>query len=75
MPVNIPYDPDADHAGGVSQDLYTGTSTQQLDGLVDLLMNFDTYTENRSPVAPLVQPAEPTAELSADSAAVAGGNP
>ena len=75
MPVNIPYDPDIDHAGGVSQDLYTGTSTQQLDGLVDLLMNFDTYTENRSPVAPLVQPAEPTAELSANSAAVAGGSP
>ncbi|MBP62926.1 MAG: hypothetical protein CMJ62_15505 [Planctomycetaceae bacterium] len=75
MPVNIPYDPDADHAGGVSQDLYTGTSIQQLDGLVDLLMNFDTYSENRSPVAPLVQPAELTAELPADSAAVAGGNP
>jgi len=45
MPVNIPYDPQAPHLGGVSQQLFHGTSVEQLDGLVDLLMNFSVFTE------------------------------
>jgi len=43
--------------GGVAQSLYPGTSVQQLDALVDLLMNFDAYTRQRAPVAPLVESA------------------
>ena len=35
MPVNIPYDKP------VKQSLFPGTSEQQLDGVVDLLMNWD----------------------------------
>ncbi|MCH2128997.1 MAG: c-type cytochrome [Pirellulaceae bacterium] len=57
MPVNIPFDPAAAHLGGVSQDLFPGTSMEQLDALVDMLMNFDVYSESRSPIAPLVKPA------------------
>ena len=39
MPVNIPYDKP------VSQDLYKGTSEEQVDALTDLLMNFDTFAK------------------------------
>jgi len=39
MPVNIPYDQP------VSQDLYAGTSEQQLDALTDLLMHFDSFAK------------------------------
>jgi hypothetical protein len=44
MPAYIPFNADAPHLGGVPQDLYHGTSVEQLDALVDLLMNFDRYT-------------------------------
>jgi hypothetical protein len=61
MPVNIPYDANAPHLGGVSQDLFPGTSIQQLDGLVDLLMNFDEYAKRRTTIRNLVKqtPAAP----------------
>ena len=39
----------------VPQDLYHGTSLEQLDALVDLLMNFDQYARQRSRVTPLVE--------------------
>jgi hypothetical protein len=39
MPVNIPYDKP------VSQDLYAGTSEQQVDALTDLLMHFDAFAK------------------------------
>ena len=55
MPVNIPYDPAAPLQGTtVPQELYHGTSTQQLDALVDLLMNYDRYSQQRAPVTPMV---------------------
>ena len=54
MPVNIPFNPSAPHLGGVDQSIYPGTSVQQLDGLVDLLMNFPTYSVNQNDVAELV---------------------
>ena len=76
MPVNVPYDPSAEHEGGVSQELYPGTSTQQIDALVDLLTNFDRYTLARSPVAPLVKPAteaSATTAVSVESASSAEG--
>jgi len=57
MPVIIAYRSDAPHQGGVDQSLYPGTSTQQLDALVDLLMNFDVYTRWRAPVRPLIEAA------------------
>jgi hypothetical protein len=56
MPVNISYDPNVEYLGGISQELYPGTSIEQLDALVDLLMNFDAYTRQRSSITPLVQP-------------------
>ncbi|MFO7904275.1 MAG: hypothetical protein R6U98_16545 [Pirellulaceae bacterium] len=56
MPVNIPYDADAPLQGStVPQELYHGNSTEQLNALVDLLMNFDRYSWERSPVTPLVR--------------------
>ncbi len=64
MPVNIPPDK------GVSQDLYKGTPLEQLDGVVDLLMNFDRYTESKTSIKPLVKQAAPAAADAADAADV-----
>jgi hypothetical protein len=64
MPVNIPYDPNPPNFGGVSQQLFPGPSIGQLDGVVDLLMNFDEYTKRQTSVKSLVTepaPAEPAA--------------
>jgi cytochrome c2/predicted nucleic acid-binding Zn-ribbon protein len=58
MPVNIPYDASAPHLGGVNQALFPGTSVEQLDALVDLLMNFDNYAKRHTSVKALVK--EPT---------------
>jgi cytochrome c2 len=58
MPVNIPYTPEAENLGGVAQKLFSGTSLEQLSGLVDLLMNFDTYAKRQTQVAPLVEAAK-----------------
>jgi len=68
MPVNIPYDPDSPTLGGVKQDpekreLYHGNSIEQLDGLVDLLMNFDEFAKTRSLVAPLVTGETPATAI------------
>ena len=63
MPVNIPYSADAPHEGGINQKLYHGTSIDQVDGLVDLLMNFDQYNQNELNYTELVNenaPATPT---------------
>jgi hypothetical protein len=60
MPVVIPYRPGAEHSGGVDQSLYHGTSVQQLDAVVDLLMNFDVYSAQRSGVARMIQSAAPS---------------
>lgn len=57
MPVNIPYKPGEPHLGGVSQDLFHGTSIEQVDALVDLLMNYDNYTRQQTRIADLVKPA------------------
>jgi hypothetical protein len=66
MPVNIPFRPDDPHLGGVSQDLFPGSSIEQVQGLVDLLMNFDNYARSNTAVAPLVEAA---------AAAAASGQP
>lgn len=69
MPVNIPYKPGEPHLGGVSQDLYHGTSVEQLDALVDLLMNFDGYARQQTRIADLVKPANSEAPPAAEAAA------
>ncbi len=51
MPVNIPYDK------GVAQSLFPGDSSQQLDGVVDLLMNWDRFTMERFSIKPWIKPA------------------
>ncbi|MEX2309254.1 MAG: PDZ domain-containing protein [Pirellulales bacterium] len=66
MPVNIPYDPTLPHFGGVNQQLFPGPSVAQLDGVVDLLMNFDEYTKRRTSVKSLVkEPQAPEGQPSA----------
>ena len=67
MPVNIPYDPLAPHEGGVKQELYHGTSTEQVDALVDLLMNFDQYARKNTQIADMVKPAETPAVPAAET--------
>jgi hypothetical protein len=59
MPVNIPFDPNSPTYGGVNQELFRGTSFDQLSGLIDLLMNFDEYNRRQTSVKGLVR--EPTA--------------
>ena len=62
MPVNIKYVGSAPNKGGVSQDLYHGTSVDQVDALVDLLMNFDQFARDNTSIkalAPRSTPAEP----------------
>jgi hypothetical protein len=70
MPVNIPYKTGDRNLGGVSQNLYHGTSIEQLDGLVDLLMNYDKYTREQTRISDLVKPAtggdQPPAQTSTD---------
>jgi hypothetical protein len=61
MGVNIPFDPQAVRQGGIDPRLYHGTSTEQLDALVDLLINFDVYAGRRAGVNSLVQEAAQTA--------------
>ena len=72
MPVNIPYDPDHANLGGIDPKIYPGTSIDQVDALVDLLMNYDRYTRQRSPIAPLVKPAAGAAPPQAAAEPVPG---
>jgi hypothetical protein len=53
MPENIKYDPMTEQ---VSDKWYHGTRTDQIDGLVDLLMNFDEYAKRNTHIADLVPP-------------------
>ena len=53
MAVNFPY------GQPKWQELYHGTSEQQIDALVDLLMNYGVYSSNRAKIAPLVKASAP----------------
>lgn len=53
MPQNIP------PGQPVSQKLYKGTSEEQLNGVVDLLLNYDRYMESRTSIKPLVSGGAP----------------
>ncbi len=68
MPVNIPYDAAAPHHGGISQDLFRGSAEEQVEGIVDLLTNFDQYAKSNTEISkqvkppPAAAPAEPKPE-------------
>ena len=59
MPVNIPFKPEGETLGGVEQNLFHGTSYEQLDGVVDILMNYDRYAKDQVLIAPLVEKYKP----------------
>jgi cytochrome c2 len=59
MPENVKYDPSVDQ---LSDKWYHGSRTDQVDGLVDLLMNFDEYAKRNTRIADLVPPAPKTPE-------------
>lgn len=69
MPVNIPYDAEKAHLGGISQQIYPGSSIDQLQGLVDLLMRFDSYALKQTDIARRVD--ERTRELGGGTATTA----
>ena len=51
MPVNIPFDKP------ISQSLYPGDSLQQLNGVVDLLMNWDRFTKSQFTLKSWIKPS------------------
>ncbi|HTN77582.1 MAG TPA: hypothetical protein VL096_20125 [Pirellulaceae bacterium] len=72
MPVNIKFNANGPFLGDKNdqqpedgkpglQDLYHGTSIEQIDGLVDLLMNFDQYTKEQTQIKALIPAAAPPA--------------
>ncbi|MBX3412676.1 MAG: c-type cytochrome [Pirellulales bacterium] len=63
MPVNFPEDKPADQA------LFPGTSLDQIEGVVDLLLNFDSFLAGKTSIKPLIQ--APT--VPPEQAAGAGG--
>lgn len=60
MPVNVPFDEMAVNYGtNIGQDLYHGNSLEQLDGLVDLLANFDQYAKAGRSIKSMVKVEPP----------------
>jgi hypothetical protein len=58
--VNVPFDEMAVNYGtNIGQDLYHGNSLEQLDGLVDLLANFDEYAKTRRSIKSMVKVESP----------------
>lgn len=41
------------------QELFEGSSLEQLEAVVDLLLNFNSFMAGRNPIAPMIQPAPP----------------
>lgn len=70
MPVNFPYGKE------VAQNLYPGSSLEQVDAVVDLLTNFDLFIQQHFQISPLVeaaaQQAEPQASQQPTSSAAGG---
>jgi cytochrome c2 len=69
MPENIKYNAEADQ---LSDKWYHGTRTDQVDGLVDLLMNFDEYAKRQTKIADLVPPPMKS-DATTEAAAETGG--
>lgn len=61
MPVVFTDNPDQPGGTNVPQTLYLGSSLEQLDAVVDLLMNYDRFTAGHYQVAPLVKAQQPAA--------------
>ncbi|MBL9123066.1 MAG: hypothetical protein JNG90_05500, partial [Planctomycetaceae bacterium] len=53
MPVNFPPDKPA------SQELYKGSSLEQIEAIVDLLLNYDSFMKNKTSIKPLIQKTQP----------------
>ncbi|MEX2026956.1 MAG: hypothetical protein WEH44_06635, partial [Pirellulaceae bacterium] len=68
MPVNVKYVGSAPNKGGVSQDLYHGTSIEQVDALVDLLMNYDEFARENTSIKALAPAPTPAGEAPAEAA-------
>lgn len=63
MPENFKYEPDSEpFHGGIPQDLFHGTSTEQVDGVVDLLMNFEDFVKSQISIAERVKESTPPME-------------
>jgi hypothetical protein len=74
MPVNIPYKPGEPNLGGVKQELFHGSSIEQVDGLVDLLMNFDQFARQNTNILKMVPPAKTEEKPAADNSPPAEQN-
>jgi len=57
MPVNFPYN------GVVAQNLYHGSSEEQINAIVDLLLNYDNVMKKRTSVADIVKANTPPAAV------------
>jgi hypothetical protein len=69
MPINLPHD------ALVFQDDFPGTTEEQLDAVVELLMNYDQYTKNQVPISQRVPKTAPADATKTDAAKTgAGGN-
>ncbi len=70
MPVNITYNAnDPEFLGGVDQSLYRGTSIEQVDALVDLLMNYPRFTQERAAVSQWIEASLQTVSAPLESSA------
>jgi hypothetical protein len=69
MPVNIPFDKP------VSQDLYAGTSEQQVDALTDLLMHFDLFAKRNLSLEAFLKQSPPPGEPAAPGQSTRNGAP
>lgn len=80
MPENFKYRPDAPAEDGfvVKQGMQSvkyvhGTSTEQVDATVDLLMNWDEYMKQQTSISRLVEENSPKTPATPDSTAAAAG--
>ena len=74
MPVNVIYKPDQEHLGGVEQSLFPGTSVEQLDGLVDLLVHYSEFMSQKNDIGKLVREAAAQAPAAAGNDATDAEN-
>jgi mono/diheme cytochrome c family protein len=55
------------------QELFPGTSLEQLEGVEDFMLNYDTYMNHKTSIRSLVKPAEPEPDGEKPAADAAGG--
>ncbi|MEX2560941.1 MAG: hypothetical protein WD403_13555, partial [Pirellulales bacterium] len=72
MPVNFP--PHNDPNEAIRSSLFPGSTREALEGVVDLLLNYDAFMNSRTSIKPLVTEApQPAGDAQPDRAASAGG--